>query len=199
MTIRAAPICPTWPPDRPGLLYPGGISGYNTEGITVTLHQMYASDAVLKVPADQPRKAALAPIIQQTILREARTIEDAVKIANRYQAIATWTILIAEAKTGKAAAIEITKEGATLVRQTRDQPIAQTNHIFDTEQQAYAFFPNYNKYSETHVRMATLEKAFARFKSKPAAVIRSTPLRRSPNSPITTTSTAAFNPSARRR
>ncbi len=149
-----------------GLLYPGGISGYNTEGVTVTLHQMYASDAVLSVPADQPRKAALAPIIQQTILREARTIEDAVKIASRYQAIATWTILIAEAKTGRAAAIEITKEGATLVRQTRDQPIAQTNHIFDPEQQAYAFFPNYNKYSETHTRMATLEKAFARLQKQ---------------------------------
>ena len=29
-----------------GLLYPGGISGYNTEGITVTLHEMYPSDAI---------------------------------------------------------------------------------------------------------------------------------------------------------
>jgi hypothetical protein len=145
-----------------GLLYPGGISGYNTEGIAVTLHEMYPSDAVLRVPDDQPRKAALAPVIQQTILREARTIDDALAIASRYQAIATWTILIAEAKTGKAAAIEISKGGAKLVRQTQNRPIAQTNHVVDTEQQAYAFFPSYNKYNETHTRMATLERAFDR-------------------------------------
>lgn len=151
-----------------GLVYPGGISGYNSEGITATLHQMYASDAVHKVPSDEPRKAALAPIIQQTILREARSIDDAIKIANRYQAIATWTILIAEAKTGKAAAIEITTAGAKLVRQTQHEPIAQTNHLFDREQQRFAFFPNYNKYEETHVRMATLEKAFARLESRAA-------------------------------
>ena len=149
-----------------GLLYPGGISGYNTEGITVTLHEMYPSDAILRVPDDQPRKAALAPVIQQTILREARSIDDALKIANRYQAIATWTILIAEAKTGKAAAIEITMGGAKLVRQAQHQPIAQTNHVFDKEQQAYAFFPNYNKHDETHTRMATLEKAFARLQDR---------------------------------
>jgi hypothetical protein len=149
-----------------GLLYPGGISGYNTEGIAVTLHQMYPTDVTMSVPAGEPRKAALAPVIQQTILREARSIDDAVRIASRYQAIATWTILIAEAKTGKAAAIEITKGGVKLVRQTQYQPIAQTNHVFDAEQQAYAFFPNYNKYEETHIRMATLEKAFARLEKQ---------------------------------
>jgi tetratricopeptide (TPR) repeat protein len=151
-----------------GLIYAGGISGYNTAGITVSLHQMYASDAVLSVPASEPRKAALAPVVTQLILREARSIEDAVKIASRYQAIATWTILIAEAKTGKAGAIEISKGGVKLVRQTQGQPIAQTNHAFGPEQQAYAFFPNYNKYNETHTRMATLEKAFARLQAPQA-------------------------------
>jgi hypothetical protein len=151
-----------------GLIYAGGISGYNTAGITVSLHQMYASDAVLSVPARQPRKAALAPVVTQMILREARSIEDAVEIAGRYQAIATWTILIAEAKTGKAGAIEISKGGVKLVRQTKGQPIAQTNHAFSREQQAYAFFPNYNKYNETHTRMATLEKAFSRLQRQAA-------------------------------
>jgi len=145
-----------------GLLYAGGISGYNSEGVAATLHQMYASDAVLKVDAAEPRKAALAPVIQQIILREARSIEDALKIASRYQAIASWTILIAEAKTGRAAAIEISKAGAKLVRLTKGQPLAQTNHFFDEEQKAFAFFPSANKYNETHTRMATLEKAFAR-------------------------------------
>jgi hypothetical protein len=145
-----------------GLIYAGGISGYNTEGIAVSLHQMYASDAVLSVPANERRSAALAPVVQQLILREARSIEDAVRIASRYQAIATWTILITDAKTGKAAAIEISEAGVKLVRQVRNSPIAQTNHVFDKEQQEYAFFPSYNKYNETHTRMATLEKAFAR-------------------------------------
>jgi tetratricopeptide (TPR) repeat protein len=123
---------------------------------------MYASDATLSVPAREPRKAALAPVVQQIILREARSIDDAVRIAKPFQAIATWTILIADAKTGEAAAIEITKGGVKLVRQVRHEPLAQTNHVFDKEQQAYAFFPSYNKYVETHTRMATLEKAFAR-------------------------------------
>jgi hypothetical protein len=151
-----------------GLIYTGGLSGYNTEGITVSLHQMYASDTILSIPAWERRKVALAPVIVQTILREARSIDDAVKIANRYQAIATWTILIASARTGEAAAIEISKAGAKLVRRTKDQPSAQTNHVFDREQQAYAFFPNYNKYNETHTRMAVLEKAFARLQEQAA-------------------------------
>ncbi len=151
-----------------GLVYAGGISGYNTEGITVSLHQMYPSDTILSVPASQPRKAALAPVLEQIILREARSVDDAVRIANRYQAIATWTILIADAKTGTAAAIEISKGGVKLVRQARYRPIAQTNHVFDRAQQAYAFFPNYNKYNETHTRMETLENAFARIKRKAA-------------------------------
>jgi Acyl-coenzyme A:6-aminopenicillanic acid acyl-transferase len=151
-----------------GLIYAGGISGYNTAGITVSLHQMYASDAVLRVPASEPRKAALAPVLTQIILREARSIEDAVRIANRYQAIATWTILIADAKTGKAGAIEISKGGVKLVRQTQNRPIAQTNHVFDPKQQAYAFFPSYNKYNETRTRMAVLEKAFGRLQRQAA-------------------------------
>jgi hypothetical protein len=151
-----------------GLIYAGGISGYNTAGIAVSLHQMYASDAVLSVPAREPRKAALAPVVTQIILREARSIEDAVRIANRYQAIATWTILIADAKTGKAGAIEISKRGVKLVRRTQRQPIAQSNHVFDPEQQSYAFFPSYNKYNETHTRMAVLEKAFVRLQRQAA-------------------------------
>jgi tetratricopeptide (TPR) repeat protein len=129
---------------------------------------MYASDAVLRVPASEPRKAALAPVVAQIILREARSIEDAVKIASRYQAIATWTILIADAKTGKAGAIEISKSGVTLVRQTQFRPIAQTNHAFGRDQQAYAFFPSYNKYNETRTRMAVLEKAFGRLERQAA-------------------------------
>jgi Acyl-coenzyme A:6-aminopenicillanic acid acyl-transferase len=151
-----------------GLIYAGGISGFNTAGIAVSLHQMYAADAVTSVSADEPRRAALAPVVQQTILREAHSIEDAINIANRYQAIATWTILIADAKTGKAAAIEMSEAGVKLVRQTRNQPIVQTNHVFDEEQQNYAFFPTYNKYVETHTRMATLEKAFVRIQRQAA-------------------------------
>ena len=152
-----------------GLIYAGGISGFNTEGITVSLHQMYASDTIICVPGREPRKAALAPVVQQIILREARSIADAVKIAGRFQAIATWTILIADAKTGEAATIEITKGGVKLVRQARNAPIAQTNHVVDKAQQAFAFFPSYNKYNETHTRMATLEKAFARLPGEAAA------------------------------
>ena len=165
---RGRPYLPYVATGAAGLIYPGGITGYNTKGITVSLHQMYASETIFSVPASEPRKAALAPVIQQTILREARSIDDAVRIAKRYQAIATWTILIADTKTGEAAAIEITKGGVKLVRRTRHEPLAQTNHVFDKAQQAYAYFPSYNKYNETHTRMATLEKAFARLRQRAA-------------------------------
>ncbi len=165
---RGRPYLPYVAAGSAGLIYAGGISGFNTEGIAVSLHQMYASDAVLSVPAGQARKAALAPVIVKTVLREARSIDDAVIIAKRYQAIATWTILIADAKTGEAGAIEITKGGVKLVRRTKHQPLAQTNHVFDRKQRAYAFFPNYNKYNETHTRMAVLEKAFARLQERAA-------------------------------
>lgn len=151
-----------------GLIYAGGISGYNTEGITVSLHQMYPSDAVLKVPSDQPRKAALAPAAVQTVLREARSIDDAVAVAKRHQAIGTWTILIADAKTGEAASIEMTKGGVKLVRKVKNRPLGQTNHVFDPGQQAYAFFPNFNKYNETHTRLATLDRAFAKMEERAA-------------------------------
>ncbi len=151
-----------------GMIYPGGISGFNTEGITASLHQMWSADATLSVPAAETPKAALAPVIVQTILREARSIDDAIKIAKRYQIVATWAIFVADAKTGEIASIEISKGGVKAARRAQGRPMGQTNHIFDAGQKAFAFFPNYNKYNETRTRLATLEKAFVRLQDAAA-------------------------------
>ena len=145
-----------------GLIYPGGISGTNEAGISVSLHQMYSSRTQVSGPSNS---TIIAPALQEKVLREARSINDAMRIAQSLKSMASWTILISDAKTGESASIELTDGGVKLSRRVQAQPLGQTNHFFDATQAPYAYFPNLHKKIETEVRLKTLEKRWARLQA----------------------------------
>lgn len=141
-----------------GLIYPAGVSGTNEAGISASLHQMYSARTQVSGASNT---TAMAPALQEKILREARSLDDALRIARGVKSMASWTIFISDAKTGEAASIELTEGGVSLSRRVRALPLGQSNHFFDAAQAPYAYFPNLHKKIETEVRLQTLDKKFA--------------------------------------
>ncbi len=149
-----------------GLIYPGGVSGTNEAGISVSLHQMYSARTQVSGAANT---TAMAPALQERILREARSLDEALRIARSVKSMASWTILISDAKTGESASIELTEGGVSLSRRVRAEPLGQSNHFFDPAQAPYAYFPNLHKKLETEVRLQTMEKRFQRLRAAGAS------------------------------
>lgn len=114
-----------------GLIYPGGISGVNEAGIACSLHQMSTTTFSTGAPGEN---RTIAPFVQQRILREAKTLGDAVRIAKETKHFAAWTILVSDAANGRSLRIELNgraeDEGGARVAETGLEPIlAQSNHF----------------------------------------------------------------------
>jgi len=149
-----------------GMIYPGGISGFNSAGISVSLHQMYSADTAFGAPKGS---SIIAPFLQQQVLREAKSISEAEAILKRLRSIASWTILIGDSKTGESASIELSKLGVIVARKAKAMPLGQSNHFVSKEQQASVYFPNLNKKLETHTRLEALGRSFARLEANARA------------------------------
>lgn len=155
---------PAWLPyaavGTAGLPYPGGISGLNMAGISVSLHQM---STVNYETGSRFGRWDIAPFVQQRILREARSLDEAVEIVEETNHFAAWTIVVADAKAGKALRIEICGGKKTVAARDRGETIAQTNHFLanalaernDFFGDAH-FTPTFGKWLETRARMTTV-------------------------------------------
>lgn len=148
-----------------GLIYPGGISGLNDAGIAASLHQMsttaYDSNFLFS-------RGDIAPFVQQRILRECATLDEAADLARDTNHFAAWTMFCSDAKTGRAVRIEVNgrdvKVGAAVA-----EPTAQTNHFLDPdfverhfdEDDAH-FTPTFGKWLETHARFLAVDEALGR-------------------------------------
>jgi tetratricopeptide (TPR) repeat protein len=137
-----------------GLLFPGGISGYNEKGIAVSMHQM---DVAHFGSGYAPGTAAMTPYLQQRILREAATIDEAIALAKSVHAFAAWTILISDAKTNRVASLEISPQGVVVARDRIEQGMGQSNHFVAAESQGRTFFDGYNYFLETNSRLSQVE------------------------------------------
>ena len=157
-----------------GLIYPGGINGMNEAGIAVSLHQMSTVNFTV---GDGSGAYDLAPYVQQRILREARTLDEAVEIARSRRHFASWTIFVSHAPSGKALRIEMNGAerpadeyerlfGDTYVeRLDASDParrMVQTNHFLaEALKERHAFFDDAHftsslgKWLETRARMTT--------------------------------------------
>ncbi|MEM7498616.1 MAG: C45 family autoproteolytic acyltransferase/hydrolase [Pseudomonadota bacterium] len=114
-----------------GLIYPGGISGVNEAGIACSLHQMSTTTFST---GRRGENRTIAPFLQQRILREARTLGDAIRIAEETRHFASWTVLVSDAANGRSLRIELNgrddAEGGARVRETGNEPmLAQSNHF----------------------------------------------------------------------
>jgi hypothetical protein len=147
-----------------GLIYPGGISGLNDAGIAVSLHQLSTTRYRTRFGAGQ---ADIAPFVQQRVLREAGSLEEAVEIVRASQPFSAWVIFCSDAAAGRARRIEFNGE-AFRITPAVEGPIGQTNHflhpdlvehLFD-DQDAH-FTPTFGKWLETRSRLAMVERALA--------------------------------------
>ncbi len=156
-----------------GLVYPGGISGVNEAGIAVSLHQM---STVNFTAGDNSGDFDVAPYVQQRILREAKTLDDAVDIVRSRNHFASWTILVSHAPSGEALRIELNgardDDTGDHINRVEASPAAdrviQTNHFLDAalaEQHKLLddahFTTTVGKWMETRARYKTAESALA--------------------------------------
>ncbi|MEM6944246.1 MAG: carcinine hydrolase/isopenicillin-N N-acyltransferase family protein, partial [Pseudomonadota bacterium] len=151
-----------------GLCYPGGISGMNEAGLSVSLHQMSTVNFSF---GDRRGGFEIAPFVQQRILRECATLDEAVALCEGVKHFASWTILVSHAPTGKAVRIEINgrddEDGnydGRVVASAAEARMVQTNHFIEAGMgEAFDFFadahftPTVGKWMETRARVRTAE------------------------------------------
>ncbi len=148
-----------------GLIYPGGISGMNDAGIAVSLHQL--STTRYRTHSDGAGRMDIAPFVQQRILREAGSLDEAVAIVQAAQPFSAWTIFCSDAAAGRARRIEF--NGETIrVGPVAEAPIVQTNHFLHPDLVEHLFddhdahfTPTFGKWLETRSRLAMVERALA--------------------------------------
>ncbi|MEM9781600.1 MAG: C45 family autoproteolytic acyltransferase/hydrolase [Pseudomonadota bacterium] len=150
-----------------GLVYPGGISGVNEAGIACSLHQMSTVNFAVGQREDG---FEIAPYVQQRILREARSLDEAVAVVRGVKHFASWTILVSDAAKGEAIAIEINGREdererylpAIAVRAAAPR-VVQTNHFLaDALRETFDFWGDAHftktlgKWQETRARTETV-------------------------------------------
>jgi hypothetical protein len=137
-----------------GVFYGAGISGFNEMGIAASLHEMQTT----KFKLDHAGGAAdLGPMLQQRVLREAKSIEEAVAIVRQRGRIGGWGLFISDAKTNESATIELTGERVSVTRSSRN-PTAQTNHFLSDDMRDQFFNYNFNKVLESYARRELVQK-----------------------------------------
>lgn len=153
------------------LFYSGGISGINDKGLSVALHQMYPVPYNIDVANNA---AEMAPFLQQRILREASTIEEAIALVEKTTHFASWTIVIAERKgdRSRVARVEITADGIE-AKIEEEQMYVQTNHFLHDFTAPRAYAPNYNKFQESRARFTMVTKALAEMEARGGANLQS--------------------------
>ena len=146
-----------------GLIYPGGISGINDAGIATSLHQMSTTRCRSGFTMGG---GALAPFIQQRVLREAKTLDEAVDLIRSTRQFAAWTILCSDARSGEGLRVEFNGDNLRVMRDRH--PMPQTNHFLhpDMVEKNFDatdghFTPTFGKWLETRSRLALVERSLA--------------------------------------
>ncbi|MEM7743586.1 MAG: carcinine hydrolase/isopenicillin-N N-acyltransferase family protein [Pseudomonadota bacterium] len=149
-----------------GLIYSGGISGLNDQGLACSIHQMSTGNYDTGTGRGD---YAVAPYLQQRILREAASLAEAEQILRGTKHFASWTIVVSDAKAGRAARFEISG-GTQRVRRMDLSPVfSQSNHFLHhdmAERHDYFgdthFTPTFGKWLESRARLETVAAAVAK-------------------------------------
>lgn len=147
-----------------GMIYPGGISGLNEAGIAASLHQMSTTQFESQFFFDH---GDIAPYVEQRILREAGSLDEAVDLVKDSNHFAAWTFFCSDVSSGEALRIEI-NEDRVRVTEAQADPVVQTNHFLhpDMVERAFDeddphFTPTFGKWLETRCRFDAVQDAVA--------------------------------------
>lgn len=133
-----------------GLIYPGGISGFNEKGIAVSLHQMNTTRYDSK---HKEGSAEVLPFLMQRVLRETSSIDEAFALIKKTNVFSSWTIFITDSKTQEIASIEISAKRKVIARRVKNGVMGQSNHYLAPEMQKEHFHATLSAYLETQSRL----------------------------------------------
>jgi len=142
-------------PASAGMMYPGGVSGFNEKGISVSLHEMSTTHYKTFIPN---QKGMIAPFLQERILREAASVDEAVAILKSAGHFGGWSFFISDGKTDEVASIEVTGDRVEVARRTKGQWMGQTNHFLGDHMQDQFFTYNFNKLLESESRLSVISQ-----------------------------------------
>lgn len=132
----------------------GGITGVNEAGITLAVHQNYSRDiSISGVPM---------ALIGELVLREAKTVDEAIDALRRYRPASLWTFVLTDLKNGDAAAVE-SSSTVFLTRRRQGKYFVQTNHAMHAESRGSENSP-FGVEANSLFRM---EQAFRMLESEP--------------------------------
>jgi hypothetical protein len=139
-----------------------GITAFNAEGITVTVHTRFHKDVDFT--------ATGIVDLGHEIISQARTIHDAIEIVSRHKIASTWGILVTSAKEKNAVVIETTAKKMR-VTWARDGHLGNTNHYLhpDLVQDEIATSNGWTSYTVDRLRL--LDKFFAEMQAKGGATL----------------------------
>ena len=150
-----------------GLHYAGGISGFNNQGLSVSLHQLNTDGTQIR---HAKGTSDIAPYLLHDVMMRAKTLDEAIKIIKTRKGFGAWTFFISDAKTDETASIELSGDTVEVARRAKGQFMGQSNHFLGpkTSQEGYEY--SLNKTLETRARLAhvtrTLTEDFGKIDSQ---------------------------------
>ncbi len=159
-----------------GLHYSGGITGVNSQGISVSTHELRTTKVRTLYTSTKPNSnnrnnrgrkrdkyGIIAPYMANLIVKEASSIDEAIKLIKKYGHFGAWTFLVSDSKTNQAASIEVSGK-IVKVAMRNEGSLSQANHFRHPETAKYNFEYSINKSLESRARISHVEKSLAESK-----------------------------------
>lgn len=138
-------------PSEPGAMSYASIStlgihlatptAFNEAGLMMTLHQNTVDQV--------SRSGKSIVLISEEVIRKAKTIDEAIAILKSYSYATPWKIVVASAKEGKSAMIEVSADHI-VVHPSQNGIIVETNHVKTPQMKKDEFSLNF-RYTEDSV------------------------------------------------
>ena len=154
-----------------GLHYSGGITGLNSKGISVSTHELRTTKVRTLYTATRPNNnrrrpgvrkrtkyGVIAPYMANIIVKEASSIDEAIKLIKSYGHFGAWTFFISDSKTNEAASIEVSGD-IVRVAMRRKGSLSQANHFRHPDTAKYNFEYSINKSLESRARISHVEES----------------------------------------
>lgn len=154
-----------------GLHYSAGITGLNSEGISVSTHELRTTKVRTLYTATRPNNhrrrpgvrkrvkyGIIAPYMANLIVKEASSIDEAIKLIKSYGHFGAWTFFISDSKTNEAASIEVSGD-IVRVAMRRKGSLSQANHFRHPDTAKYNFEYSINKSLESRARISHVEES----------------------------------------
>lgn len=138
-----------------GLHYAGGISGFNSHGLAVSLHELQTENTQTYYTAGS---SDIAPYLLHRVLMNAHTLDEAIRMIKQRKGFGAWTFFISDSKTDESASIEMSGDTVAVARRTKHAFLGQSNHFIAPATAAQGYEYSLNKTLETRARLTHVQR-----------------------------------------